>query len=270
MEHLEAGMLEDLHLQKKGGQILSGFSNQVTRDHFNSQNDNHIHLNDDHSFEFVTLPSNDVFFNGYNPPLFPIFNGGGDDGGRVTAEEVDSLSLHFQMRKLLISGEDYRRDSPSSSSSSSEVDELDGIPASTYCVWTPKSAQSVQASPNRCKKSNSTGSSASPLKRWKVLDLLRRSNSDGKNMFMFLKNNKEVKSENSKERRDFGSSNEFAGKKYSGGGEGKLPKTTSAYEGVYFGKRERRIKEKNKRRTYLPYKQNLIGYASTFNSFSPF
>ncbi|CAL0317274.1 unnamed protein product [Lupinus luteus] len=244
---------------------LANIADQVTRDHFISQNDNHIHLNDDHNFEFPNQPSHHVFFNGYNPPLFPIFNG----GGRLPGDETDSLPLHFQMRNLLISDDLHRRHSPSSSSSSSELDELDGIPASTYCVWTPKSAQSVQASPNRCKKSNSTGSSASPSKRWKVLDLLRRSNSDGKNMFMFLKKKDEVKFENSKEQRDSRSSNEFAGKKYTGGGEGKLPKTTSAYEGVYVRKREGSIKEKNKRRTYLPYKQNLIGYASTFNTFPP-
>ncbi|KAF1879476.1 hypothetical protein Lal_00005943 [Lupinus albus] len=228
---------------------LANIADQLT------QNDNHIHLNDDNSFEFVSLPSDQLFFNG---------------GGWIPGDESDSLPLQFQMRNLLISDEDHRRDSPSSSSSSSEVVELDGIPASTYCVWTPKSAQSVQASPNRCKKSNSTGSSASPSKRWKVLDLLRRSNSDGKNTFVFLKNNKEVKSKNSKERHDSGSSNEIAGKKYSGGGEGKLPETTSALEALYLGKRERRMKEKEKRKTYLPYKQHLIGYSSAFNSFPPF
>ncbi|KAE9612714.1 hypothetical protein Lalb_Chr06g0176001 [Lupinus albus] len=190
---------------------LANIADQLT------QNDNHIHLNDDNSFEFVSLPSDQLFFNG---------------GGWIPGDESDSLPLQFQMRNLLISDEDHRRDSPSSSSSSSEVVELDGIPASTYCVWTPKSAQSVQASPNRCKKSNSTGSSASPSKRWKVLDLLRRSNSDGKNTF--------------------------------------LPETTSALEALYLGKRERRMKEKEKRKTYLPYKQHLIGYSSAFNSFPPF
>ncbi|KAK7244164.1 hypothetical protein RIF29_38982 [Crotalaria pallida] len=114
---------------------------------------------------------------------------------------------------LLISDEDICRESPSSSSL--EVEELDGIPTGTYCVWTPKSVQSVQASPNRCKKSNSTGSSsASPSKRWKLLDLLRRSKSEGKSTFVFLKKKEEGKSDSSKERqRDSGNYNEIAGKK---------------------------------------------------------
>ncbi|KAE9590430.1 hypothetical protein Lalb_Chr21g0319491 [Lupinus albus] len=97
---------------------------------------------------------------------------------------------------------------------------LDAIPADTYCVWTPKSLQ-----PNRCKKSNSTPSTSSSSKIWKLLDLLRRT----KSTFNSLKKKAAAKSENC------GSSN---GKKLSGNRERKLPV----------------------RRTYLPYKQGFFGF----------
>ncbi|KAK9049628.1 hypothetical protein SSX86_031404 [Deinandra increscens subsp. villosa] len=64
------------------------------------------------------------------------------------------------------------RDSPSTSSSSS--DDLDGIPPGTYCVWKPKAETKTRG---KHKKSNSicTGNTS---KRWKLRDLLKRTNSD--------------------------------------------------------------------------------------------
>ncbi|KAK7266091.1 hypothetical protein RIF29_18731 [Crotalaria pallida] len=249
---------------------LAVIADQVSRHHLASQNDNVFVLNDDDNFEFFAFskqePSHDASFHRYNGPVFPIFNrhfvtesddtaGGCDGGGRNSGEDVDSPALQFTLKQLLISDEDIRRESPSSSSSS-EVDELDGIPAGTYCVWTPKSVRSVEASPNRCKKSNSTGSSssASPSKGWKLLDLLRRSKSDGKSTFVLLKKKEDSKYESSKERRrDSRNSNETVGKSVSGGRE-----------------------NKNKRRTHLAYKREeyLIGFAANLNgigrAFAPF
>ncbi|XLR62212.1 hypothetical protein S83_012884 [Arachis hypogaea] len=64
------------------------------------------------------------------------------------------------MEELLIDKDVENRwsshDPPTSSLSSSKVDDdLDGISLEKYFVWTPNL---VQALPNRCKKSNSTGS----------------------------------------------------------------------------------------------------------------
>ncbi|CAL0321798.1 unnamed protein product [Lupinus luteus] len=139
-----------------------------------------------------------------------------DAGTRGSSVQLDSVM------KLLISDDNHRSDSLSST----KVDELDAIPADTYCLWTPKLSQSVQASSNRYKKSNSTGSSS---KIWKLLDLIRRSKSDGRNTFNFLKKKGEAKSENSKHRCGCGSSNEIAGKKLSGNGERKLPVRVSEF-----------------------------------------
>ena len=59
-------------------------------------------------------------------------------------------SIRLPLRKLLI------EERETASCSSSEADELEGVPSGTYCVWTPKAAESP---PGRCRKSNSTGSS---------------------------------------------------------------------------------------------------------------
>lgn len=271
--------------------VIADIADQVTRDHLQSQNDNRFDANDhrrylndaENDFEFVAFrkASDEVFFEGYAGPVFPIFNrdlvtpttecdtdGGIRRSGEDDDDDGDAVALRFPMRKLLISDEDRRRDPPSSSSS--EVDDLDAIPAGTYCVWTPKSPQ---ASPSRCKKSNSTGSSSSPSsssKRWKLLDLLRRSNSEGKDTFVFLtpakknkkkKEEEEAKVENSKERRDSVKNNEIGGGGRVAGK--KPPATVSAHESLYV--RNREMRRVDKRRSYLPYKQGLVGFCASLN-----
>ncbi|XVF16403.1 hypothetical protein REPUB_Repub10bG0028300 [Reevesia pubescens] len=118
---------------------------------------------DDEEFEFV----NDL--TGSHETLsFPIFNldlllNSVDD------DDVEE-AIRFPFKNLLIGDKDLP-------SSSSEADELEGMPAETYCVWKPK--QSAESSPNRCKKSKLTGSSSS--KRWRLIKvLLKRSKSDSK------------------------------------------------------------------------------------------
>ncbi|KAI4350691.1 hypothetical protein L6164_005121 [Bauhinia variegata] len=225
-------------------------------------------------FEFVTFrkAADGVFFDGYEGSVFPIFNrdlltADGNSGREEQEAEEDAMALQFPMRRLLnIGDEDQHHDPPSSSSS--EVDELEAIPPGSYCVWTPNPAK---ASPSRCKKSNSTGSSSS--KRWKLFDLLKRSNSsDGKDRdsFVFLTPSsnsakKEQKTENSKEQGSSDSS-KVAGKQRANGsavarGEKKVP--VSAHEAFYV--RNRELKKVDKRRSYLPYRQDLVGFCARLN-----
>ncbi|KAF8399709.1 hypothetical protein HHK36_015579 [Tetracentron sinense] len=226
---------------------------------------------DDDDFEFVLvsrdpddspISADDIFSNGQIRPIFPIFNrdlllaDGHDD---FKPPKVSSLRL--PLRKLFLE----ERDPPSSSSS--EADELDGVPPGTYCVWTPKS---VEASPGRCKKSNSTGSS----RWWRFRDLLHRSNSDGKDAFVFLSPSSETstktnkreekaeKAEVSKERRNSSETN-VAGKVKAKGIAGE---TISAHEIHYV--RNRALKEGVKRRSYLPYRQELVGLFGNGNGLS--
>ncbi|KAI8533697.1 hypothetical protein RHMOL_Rhmol10G0029400 [Rhododendron molle] len=199
--------------------------------------------------------------------IFPVFNRdilfGDDNRDHPKDDEKRDLStLLLPLKKLF-------DEDPSTSCSSSEVDELERVPEGTYCVWRPKSVKlaspslgAIDAVETRCKKSNSTGSAS---KRWKLRDLLllRRSNSDGKgSSFVFLtpkSTASDVKeTEDSKERRNSGE----AGKrkaKGAGGGE----KAASAHEVFYV--RNRASKEVDRRKSYLPYRKDLVGFFASVN-----
>ncbi|KAL8118326.1 uncharacterized protein LOC141723700 [Apium graveolens] len=139
---------------------------------------------DDEEFEFPSISKqSDTSSNcdGLIGPAYPLFDTKLLSNEDYTAENDRNLNnsatlstspVRLPLRKLF--SEERDRDSPSCSSS--EADELDRVPAEMYCVWKPKTAEN-------CKKSNSTGSS----KRWKFRDFLR-SNSEGKDSFVFLTN----------------------------------------------------------------------------------
>ncbi|KAK6920709.1 Protein of unknown function DUF1645, plant [Dillenia turbinata] len=187
-------------LAEIAARVVQEFSQESEFDEFHAENEQNFDkseedVNDDEGdeeeeeefeFSFVgkdsqmsPISADEIFYNGQIRPVFPLF-----DTSLLLSEcnhqtiETHELNpspkpIRFPLRKLLF--ED--RDPPSSSSS--EADDLEGIQPGTYCVWTPKARDDA-----RCKKSNSTGSS----KRWKFKDLLhhQRSNSDGKETFVFL------------------------------------------------------------------------------------
>ncbi|MCE5166577.1 hypothetical protein HAX54_022054, partial [Datura stramonium] len=106
---------------------------------------------------------------------------------------------------------------------STTSDELETIPPGTYCVWKPTISE---PSPAKCKKSKSTGSVS---KRWpRIRDFLRRSNSDS---FLFLTPKNET------------------GKATNSGEAGKLKASVTG----------RNKGDKNRRKSYLPYRKDLIG-----------
>ncbi|XP_054780408.1 uncharacterized protein LOC129288076 [Prosopis cineraria] len=263
---------------------LADVADRVAREQFRRHD--HAVAADSADFEFVTFrkAADEVFFDGRVGPVFPVFDRDllKDDviGRRSSDAEEDALALQFSMRKLLIDDEDPAladRDPPSSSSS--DVDDLESIPPGTYCVWTPKTAK---ASPSRCEKSNSTGTSSSSSKKWKLLDLLRRSNSDGKESFVFLTpsasmKKKEARAENSKEQWSSGSSlsiSKVAGKQKAKGqgNSGDIVKKMSAHEAFYL--RNRELKKVDRRKSYLPYRQDLVGFFANVHGlgkpFTPF
>ncbi|KAH1128776.1 hypothetical protein J1N35_000154 [Gossypium stocksii] len=188
-------------------------------------------FSEDEEFEFVNTLSE-------NPEMssssFPIFN-------RRDGDNVEQ-AIRIPLRDLFIGD----RDIPfSSSSSSSEADELEGLPADTYCVWKPK--QSPESSPNSCKKSKSAGSSSSS-KRWRFIkDLLKRSNSAGNvsssSSFSFLNLDKNEEKVNEKTAK--------ATTKV------KRDEKSPAAKSFYVGNKV--LKEGDKRRSYLPYRQDLVG-----------
>ncbi|GAV83636.1 DUF1645 domain-containing protein, partial [Cephalotus follicularis] len=180
---------------------------------------------DDYDFEFVsvsTTASGDT-------TKYPIFN----RDLLLDHIDYDVASERIPLKNLLM---EDPPPPPPSSSSSSESDELESIEPGTYCVWTPKS--SLQSTPNRCKKSKSTGSLFGP-KRWRFRDLLKRSHSDGKESFVSL--NPKEKSVSS------GKVVVEAEKK---------KRLSSANQALYYVKTE----GDNIKRSYLPYKQDIFGF----------
>ena len=265
---------------------------KVTREFgYDDEGGEYFDENEDDEFEFVSVCKAEddvVVLNGQIGPVFPVFNRDLlSDHHHVQSQEVketkgqdlkkqeddhddhDLRSLRIPLKKLFIE----EHDPTSYSSSSSEVDDLEGVPPGTYCVWTPQNSSnsnssSAKASPSKCKKSKSTGTASSSSKRWRFMNLLRRSNSEGKDSFVFLTPKKEEKAdeeeiteqkEKEKEKKP-----QVVVKK------GKDQTVSSAHE-VFYG---RNRKEGDKRRTYLPYRQDLVGFwASVGNlgrTFPPF
>ncbi|KAK7373245.1 hypothetical protein VNO80_06644 [Phaseolus coccineus] len=210
-------------------------------------------LNDDTTFEFAAFRDEACF----DDAFFPIFNGKipSSHGSTIAGgRDAGSAILRFPItgKDLCQGGHDPLTAPPSESSS--EADELEGVPAETYCVWTPNS-------PRKCKKSNSTGSSS---KKWKLLDLLRRSNSEGKESFLFLTTASEKKRVNERW------SIEVGGKPKGNGLANKKKAAVTAHEALYVKNRELRMIDKKK--SFLPYKPDLVGFftrrfGKTFPSF---
>ncbi|KAL6973234.1 hypothetical protein U1Q18_027416, partial [Sarracenia purpurea var. burkii] len=123
------------------------------------------------------VSADEIFYNGQIKPVYTLFNrefsSHVEKVGVTSSKSPTRSSIRLPLRKLLF--ED--RELPTCSSS--EADDLKGIQPESYCVWTPKS---IEESPERCKKRNSTESS----KRWKFRDLLHRSNGDGDDTFVSL------------------------------------------------------------------------------------
>ncbi|KAK6117994.1 hypothetical protein DH2020_048262 [Rehmannia glutinosa] len=197
-------------------------------------------------FAFVTTRDSDLSSPISADEIFQ--NGAWDLRTRMKKENVVPNSgsdkgptVRLPLRKLFIEERETTMTVTSSSSSSEADDELDGVPAETYCVWRPKEDA---AADGRCKKSSSTGSIS---KRWKFRDLLHRSHSDGgKDRFVFLgPSNSGRRKENDE-------------KVKTPAGAGKV-KTLSPAPPPY------NRDGGEKRRSYLPYRQDLVGLFANVN-----
>ncbi|XP_073158449.1 uncharacterized protein [Henckelia pumila] len=202
--------------------------------------------NQDDEFEFALAPTedqNDEFFHrGQIGPVFPLFR----RDLLLSCDESSSMSsvecIKVPLSQLL---EETRRDENEgdpASCSSSEADELESIPAGTYCVWRPPKPPSETPSPSRCKKSKSTGSAS---KRWKLPEFLRRSNSEGKDSLVFMTPRHKTAETSRK------STERISG-------------TASAHEALYVQNRAK--KENDRKKSYLPYRPDLVGFFGGGNS----
>ncbi|KAL6518836.1 hypothetical protein OROHE_017589 [Orobanche hederae] len=214
---------------------------------------------EDEDFQFALVREDDkevlaeeFICDGQIESVFPVFdcdlllnnNCGEESGGSKQSESRATVPFG----KIFIEDREEASDNPVSFLSS-EADALENIPEGTYCVWRPKAADPPPSS--LCKKSNSTGSAS---KRWKFRDLLR-SNSEGKNSFVFLT------PKNGENKLLVDLPGKAKGKVVKGGGSASgagFPRAPSAHEALYV--QNRAINEGNKKKSYLPYKRDLLGF----------
>ncbi|XP_048441079.1 uncharacterized protein LOC125477708 [Pyrus x bretschneideri] len=209
------------------------------------------------------ISADDIFQNGQIRPVFPIFNrdllfAEANDGdasrARAASSATSSSSLRPPLKKLFFEERDTQP------SSASELDELEGVQEGTFCEWSRKP---VEAAPELRNKSNSTGSS----KLWRVRDLKLRSNSDGKDAFVFLNPKSAASPKPSQESAADGKSSaeiQKTAEKVKGKAK-KVETVSSAHEKHYVKNREK--KEGDKRRSYLPYRP-VVGFFTNVNVLS--
>ncbi|XP_031107279.1 uncharacterized protein LOC116011971 [Ipomoea triloba] len=226
------------------------------------------HGNDE--FEFTLAEDPEFVYDGQSGQFFPVFNRdltviNGDFSGQGGHDDEVDRSICIALSKCSIDEKELDRDlppppSPSPSSSSSSSDELESAPPGTYCLWRPRLKETPQ---NRCKKSSSTGSTS--FKQWKLRDLLRRSNSEGKDNFVFITPKKGGKSEgNHQSGKVLKLTGKSKAKQITGGDKVGRPPSMAAHEEFYV--RSRAAKETSKRKSYLPYRQDLLGFFANVNA----
>lgn len=191
--------------------------------------------------------------------LLPIF-----DTDLVTKDEVesevkeklddktDSDSLIIPLEKLLISetGDPVSYSSEEAEKAEKE-DDFEKRASKTFCVSWRKPRHHAAI-----KKSRSTGSeSESGSRKWRITDILRRSNSAGKESVFFLC---PQRVEDSNKKRAIKSSE---GSK--AGGKPKMGSSPSVHELFYMQKREEQ--KGDKKRSYLPYRQAILGFQVQVN-----
>ncbi|KAL8533630.1 hypothetical protein ACS0TY_009868 [Phlomoides rotata] len=181
------------------------------------------------------IAAEDAFINGQLRSIFPLFNRDLLFSGEDSDDLLDNLPMRPPVKKIFVeTGEGYG-EMTSSVAESEQVEWTDG--------------KAVEAAPEICKKSNSTGFS----KIWRFKELLGRSNSDGRDTFVFLNNAHApaasvvaVKNETKA--------------KVKKGTKGKTA-SLSAHE-VYL---RSKAKAEGRRRTYLPYRPELMGFFTNVN-----
>ncbi|CAK7328920.1 unnamed protein product [Dovyalis caffra] len=244
----------------------------------NHQNDNELGENeneedDDDDFEFAVLSkpephfspisADDIFYNGEIRPFYPLFNTKLllDDQESLPKSKTATDTQNTKKPNRLPLKKLFYEERETFSCSSSEADDIDSAEPGTYCVWTPKKEEGSFGS---CKKSSSTGSNS---KRWKFKDLLHRSNSDGKDTFVFMTPNNK-KSTGGHQR--FGSDDHDRNNNNNNNEskEGKEKRKEVKGAGGLFRFQEQyymKSKEGDKRRSYLPYRPDLVGFLSNVN-----
>ncbi|XP_015168326.1 uncharacterized protein [Solanum tuberosum] len=222
--------------------------------------------NEEEEFSFACgidappIAADEMFYNGQIRPLFPLFN----QNLLLSDEDLEALKEQLPIRppvkKIFIQTED----NSIPATSSEEI-------AGPFCEWSKnKAIEATRDNPEVCKKSNSTGFS----KLWRFKDFLHRSNSDGRDTFVFLNpTTPAAKVEEKVVRKDETTTSEKKKKEISGEVKviGKVTKKTKKVvkksEGVlaHEAYMKSKAKAEDRRRSYLPYRPELVGFFTNVN-----
>lgn len=193
------------------------------------------------------IAAEDAFINGQIKTVYPLFNRdllfSGEDSGGLH----ENLPMRPPVKKVFV---ETREANGQASSSTAESERVAGPTRD----WSDRKA--VEASPEICKKSNSTGFS----KIWRFKDLLGRSNSDGRDAFVFLNNGEHPAATKGEEKSEKEAAVKVSGK-VKKGGKGKKTASLSAHEAYLKSK----AKGEERRRSYLPYRPELMGFFTNVN-----
>ncbi|AQK92282.1 DUF1645 family protein [Zea mays] len=176
------------------------------------------------------------------PLLYPVF-GRPRSPPRVAdpAEpepEPDTATARVPLGRHL--AVDRRRDPAPAPLPAPADDDDDSVPAETFCPWSP-GWSAAAASPARCKKSGSTGS----VLRWRPRLAVGRSQSDGKEKFVFLSAGGGSSGRRSQNGRGVAAPG--------GGATAGAPHAWSCYVN------DNKSGGGARRRSFLPYKRDLVG-----------
>ncbi|GJY87646.1 actin cytoskeleton-regulatory complex protein [Tanacetum coccineum] len=235
--------------------ITFGFNQKIDLVDAQEQIDHEEHDNDD-DFTFILVGEDDqpidtdkAFEDGQIFPLFDqkLLN------DHYHIEEINHLPMHPHVDKLFI---ESPRGFPPSTSAQHDEDSAAG----PYCEWsknTTSSSSSNSSSTSNAemsKKSNSTGFS----KLWRLKEKVGRSNSDGRDAFVFLKHNDKTAAATTPKA---GNSDGIYVKVNDAGGKPRVVKakkaSVSAHEAYM---KSRGHTEDDRRKSYLPYRPELMGF----------
>ncbi|KAL3339256.1 hypothetical protein AABB24_028078, partial [Solanum stoloniferum] len=189
-----------------------------------------------------------AFDNGQIRPFFPLFN-----------QDLLLSDIDFQHLK--------KRAAPVNPPTTSN-EEISG----PYCEWSKKATNINNSADNKstCKKSNSTGFS----KLWRFRDFMNRSNSDGRDAFVYLNNNTTttttsslsnvVKTEDKvvvTEKKEKINGDRVVKLVTQNKKKIKKSEAVLAHE-VYM---KSKAKHEERRRSYLPYRPDLVGFFTNVN-----
>ncbi|KAL3819233.1 hypothetical protein ACJIZ3_005138 [Penstemon smallii] len=176
------------------------------------------------------IAAEDAFINGQIKPIFPLFN-------TALLLSNNDLPIKPLVKKVFVE-------------TIEENDEISG----PYCDWSNGTAVELTAASSSevCKKSNSTGFS----KIWRFRDLMGRSNSEGRDAFVFVNNTHAPPpvAEKPVEKESTVRVNRNNVKK-------SKTVSLSAHE-VYL---RSKAKEDERRKSYLPYRPELMGFFTNVN-----